>query len=273
MQAVTIGPWMFAIGLVAIVAGLVVADVAAWVFKRRTRVDAGTPLWLLVIVALAAARIAFVLREWAAYAASPLAILDLRDGGYLPLAGVIVLAIGALAWIARRPALRKPLSISLGAGLAVWCAVAWGVPRIGAAPAARVLPDVVLQRLDGMPVRLRSLEGRPLVVNIWATWCPSCRSEMPMLVAASKRMPGVRFVFVDHGESATVVAAHVKAMGMDPASVLLDRRGQLMRDFHFPGCPATVFAKAGGGVTQAHLGPLSIGTLRADLQPLLVLAD
>lgn len=272
MQALTIGPWMFAMGLVAIVAGLIVADATAWLFKRRTRVDASTPLWLLLIVALATARIAFVVREWGAYAASPWAMLDLRDGGYLPLAGVIVLVIGALAWIVRRPSLRKPLSISVGAGLAVWAAVAWGVPRIGAAPTANALPDVVLQRLDGTPVRLQSLQGQPLVVNIWATWCPSCRSEMPMLVAASKHMPDVRFVFVDHGESAATVAAHVKAMGMDPASVLLDQRGRLMRDFHLPGCPATVFANTAGTVTRVHLGPLSVGTLRANLKPLLVRA-
>ena len=46
-----------------------------------------------------------------------------------------------------------------------------------------VMPDFDLRDLDGAPVRLSDLEGRPAVLNSWATSCPPCRRELPALDA------------------------------------------------------------------------------------------
>lgn len=268
MQAVTIGPWVFAIGLVALVLGWIAANVAAWFGKRRTKVDAGTPLWVLLLTALVAARIAFVVRGWHAYAASPLSILDIRDGGFAWPAGVVVLIAGTLIWMWRRPHLRQPLSASVGVGLAVWAVVAFGAPQLGARRAYPMLPVAALQRLSGQPVAANALAGKPLVVNLWATWCAPCRSEMPMLVAASRELHGVRFVFVDHGEDAATVEHYFAQAKLDPRHVLLDRHGELMRAYQLPGCPATLFVDASGKVESVHLGVLSAAALRVEVQKL-----
>lgn len=273
MHAISVGPWVFAFGLVALVLGWVVANAAAWIARRRTRVDVGTPLWVLLLVALVAARVVFVARGWQAYAASPASILDVRDGGFSWVAGVAVLIAGTLVWMWRRPHLRRPLAGSVGAGLAMWAIVAFGAPRLGGQSAFPPLPAVALQRLDGQPVRLAALEGKPMVVNIWATWCGPCRSELPMLVKASRQMDDVRFVFVDHGEPAATVAKYLQDAGLDPRHVLLDTHGTLMQDYRLPGCPATLFVTPTGEVRAVHLGVLSAAALRVQLQSLLAAPD
>ena len=266
MHAVTIGPWVFAIGLVALVLGWLVADGAAWFVKRRTDVDVGTPLWVLLLLALVVARLAFVLRGWHAYAAAPVSILDIRDGGFSWMAGVAVLILGTLIWSWRRPRLRGPLSVSVGTGLAMWAAVALGAPQLGQHRTYPPLPGITLTQLDGQPVPLAALEGKPMIINIWATWCAPCRSELPMLVAASHQMHGVRFVFVDHGEPAGTVRNYLKQAGLDPRHVLLDSHGKLMQDYQLPGCPATLFVSASGQVQNLHLGTLSAATLQVNVQ-------
>ena len=266
MHVVALGPWVFAIGLVALVLGWAVANVAAWIVKRLTDVDVGTPLWVLLLLALVVARAAFVALGWHAYIASPISILDIRDGGFSWIAGVAVLVLGTLVWTWRRPRLRRPLSVSVGTGLAMWAAVALGAPLLGGHSTYPPLPGITLTQLDGQPVNLATLEGKPTIINIWATWCGPCRSELPMLVAASQQMRGVRFVFVDHGEPASTVRDYLEQAGLDPQHVLLDSQGKLMQDYQLPGCPATLFVSSSGEVRNVHVGTLSAATLQVSVQ-------
>ncbi len=64
------------------------------------------------------------------------------------------------------------------------------------------VPDLTIQSLDGDLVSLRAMQGTPLVINFWASWCVPCRQEAPVLAAAAQRMAGkAQFVGVDivHG--------------------------------------------------------------------------
>lgn len=87
-----------------------------------------------------------------------------------------------------------------------------------------------------------------------------------MLVAASHKMPAMRFVFVDHGEPASTVRDYLKPAGLNPEHVLLDTQGQLMQDYRLPGCPATLFVSPSGQVRRLHLGTLSAATLQVSVQ-------
>jgi len=125
---------------------------------------------------------------------------------------------------------------------------------------AKGLPDVALEALaGGDTVNLAQVEGgRPLVVNLWATWCPPCRRELPMLAAAARSNPGVGFYFVDQGETRETVRAYLDErpdLALD--GVLLDGAGELSNRFGAVGLPVTLFFDAKGKHVLTHLGEVT----------------
>lgn len=269
MRVITLGPWLLPVGILAIVLGWFAAWAVAAILRRRGQADSAPALWWLLLIALLAGRAAYVIRWWPAYRASAWwNIFDIRDRGFEPWAAGIVLVLSVLLVAWRRPRLRRPLPLATAGGLAVavlTLVVAWQL-QTAAHPR---LPNVELRQLDGQSVNLTALAGEPLVINLWATWCPPCRRELPMLLRASHDMPGVRFVFVDQGESAATVWAFLQKQGqMAPEYLLLDAAGDLARAYRAPGYPATLFIDADGRLRDLYIGPLSRATLTVHLQSL-----
>ncbi|MBC5810929.1 MAG: redoxin domain-containing protein [Candidatus Eremiobacteraeota bacterium] len=90
-------------------------------------------------------------------------------------------------------------------------------PQVG-----KPAPDFVLKTLDGKTVRLSDYRGKTLVVNVWATWCPPCRQEMPDLLSsyASLRSQKVAFLGVDTTEEAPIIRAYVVAKNVPYAQAV-----------------------------------------------------
>jgi cytochrome c biogenesis protein CcmG/thiol:disulfide interchange protein DsbE len=63
-----------------------------------------------------------------------------------------------------------------------WLSLAWAAPSVG-----NPAPDLVVPELDGKTFDLASLRGKVVVVDFWATWCPSCRDEMNALDAVYRK--------------------------------------------------------------------------------------
>ena len=243
---------------------------AVWLARRddpdRSRgAAAGGAVWRSALIGLAASRLAFVAASPAAYLAAPLLILDLRDGGWSPAIGAAA-ALAALARFAwRSPALRRPLAAGAAAG-----ALLWGSASALLGQNERVeLPNLALATLAGAPTQLAdAVRGKPAVINLWATWCPPCLAEMPLLAEAAQRSPGVRFIFVNQGEPAATVERWLGEQRFALPAVLLDTGMQLGPAIGSGGLPTTLFVDAQGGIVVRHMGILSSASLAARLREL-----
>jgi thiol-disulfide isomerase/thioredoxin len=265
MDAINIGTLSFSIPLLAIFGAVMTST---WVGTRVARargVDAEATLWFVILFALLVARAAFVVRYADLYLAAPLGILDIRDGGFSAPAGIAAtLAAGAwLSW--RRAGMRKPLLAAIAAGNAVLLlgAALTLVPRGESAP----IPALALSGLDGRTVQLESLAGKPVVINLWASWCPPCRREMPVLRQAQLNHPEITFVFANQGETADAVRKYLAAEHIALENVLLDSSSRLGSLTGSGALPTTLFYNAKGTLVERRLGELSAATLAARLEP------
>lgn len=127
-----------------------------------------------------------------------------------------------------------------------------------AASHARTLPDITLERLTGGTVALATAAGQPVVINLWATWCPPCRRELPMMAAAARSTPGVGFYFADQGEDRATVKAYLDERPELPAEhMLLDGSSALSNAFEAMGLPVTLFFDARGNHVLTHVGEVT----------------
>lgn len=128
---------------------------------------------------------------------------------------------------------------------------------------AERLPDLSLPCLtDGPAINISDFDGRPVVVNLWATWCGPCREEMPVLQDAHERYAGeVSFVGVNTKDSPDGAGAFLQEVGVTYPQ-LVDVDGQLLDRLGIPGLPVTVVLDERGRVATRHVGPLTHETLR-----------
>lgn len=243
---------------------LLTAAVAGQLAGRRSKVSIAPLLLDMLLVGLVAGRVAFVALWFEQYSKAPLTMLDSRDGGFLAWAGLgSALAYGA--WRAgRQQQLRNPLAAGVLAGALAWFMS--GAPAMMQVQQGKSVPAVTLAALDGAAVALPELaRGRPAVINLWATWCPPCIREMPVLAAAQQRYLGIQFIFANQGESAATVAHFLRAQGLKLDHVLLDPASATGRAVGSSGMPTTLFFDAQGQLVDAHLGAVSDASLAAKL--------
>jgi thiol-disulfide isomerase/thioredoxin len=229
--------------------------------------SAGDLLLSAIGLGLLISRMTHVGAHHQAYFAEPWAVIDVRDGGWNTWVG-LASGIGFVVWRARRlPHWRKALAMGTAAGLTVWSVGTWLL--LTAAP--RDVPDLELQDLaTGQVVSLRKLAtDKPVVINLWATWCGPCRHEMPVLAAAQTRHPGVVFIFANQGEAAQTVRQYLAAERLELTYVALDRQSQLGPALGSAGLPTTVFFDREGQRVDAHMGALNRAALDSKIAPIL----
>lgn len=227
--------------------------------SRNTGVAVEPILWKTLLVGLVVARFAFVWEFRAAYMVSPLSMLDIRDGGWNATAGFIGAWLFALSLYGRRPALRKPMQAALLTGSVVWLV---GSIALSLRPeTGQEMPALGFPSLAGPTVQLAEFKGQPTVVNLWASWCPPCVREMPVLQKAQVDQPGVNFVFLNQGESPDKVGAWLQARNLTLHNVLLDPTRTAGAAFKQSALPMTLFFDAKGRLVSTRIGELSSATL------------
>ncbi|MDN4058405.1 TlpA disulfide reductase family protein [Massilia sp. YIM B02769] len=266
LDAINIGPVAMPVRVLAALAAVLAANLAALWWRRRRGIDTDPALWHMLLWGFLAARAAFVLKHFASYRDDPLSMLDIRDGGFVAFAGLLVAFAIGFEHVRRHGALRRPLMSAALLGVAVWAGATFAAYATG--PAAPPLPDIALKRLDGSDVALRSLSGKPMVVNLWATWCPPCRREMPALGRAQAADPGVAFVFVNGTEDAATIGRYLDDAGLKLGNMLVDPALALARATGVQGYPTTLFYDRDGKLVARHMGELSPAQLQEQMAAL-----
>lgn len=106
--------------------------------------------------------------------------------------------------------------------LAVLCSLAVAAdpdakPPLDPIPDKPAAPAFELQGADGKTYRLADMQGKPVIVNFWATWCPPCRAEMPSMQRAWQQLKddGVLMVAVNVGEGKDEIAGFLEQVPVD----------------------------------------------------------
>jgi len=143
--------------------------------------------------------------------------------------------------------------------------------RIPSPLVGRSAPDFTLSLLDGGELRLADLRGKPVVINLWASWCyPACWNEAPRLEAAWRRYKDqgvvlVGIVYQDtEGNARDFIQRHGKTYpnGMDPQS-------RIAIEYGLYGVPETFFIDRDGKIAYKHFGEIDMETLMAQIEGLL----
>ena len=155
----------------------------------------------------------------------------------------------------------------------------WGAPDVlqalstiaGPQPtppaASGTAPAFTLSGTDGKQVTLASLAGKPAVINFWASYCPPCRAEMPLLQRLVGQRSGIQLVLVDEGDSNQAARSFLGSLGINQPA-LLDSDLSVGRAYGAIALPTTVFVRSDGTIAARHIGQLDEGVLAAQLTTL-----
>lgn len=127
------------------------------------------------------------------------------------------------------------------------------------------LPDYQVQTLGGEPFSLASLRGEPVLLNVWATWCPPCVREMPALQRVHEQLgpQGLRIVGVSVDSKPGMINAWGRPGGdiqqfVDEYGltfdILWDPSGEIETAYALPGLPTTFLIDRKGRVVQKVVG-------------------
>lgn len=229
-------------------------------------------LWLGLI----GARLGFAVQNWRAYKDAPWTLLYVWQPGYSLLAGVMVGAVFLLWRLWQRPqaerlAYTKILAGGFGLSLGLVLLLIFSISLDIGEGRLRVgdpAPNFHLQDLEGAPVALADLQGNAVVLNFWATWCPPCRREIPMLDAMNKvyMEKGAIVVGVDVGENINTVKRYIDDLGVTYPIWIggegYDNTQALLTSFGGVGLPTTVFIDPEGVIRAFQVGELSAGIVQ-----------
>ncbi|MBF6569868.1 MAG: TlpA family protein disulfide reductase [Candidatus Binataceae bacterium] len=146
------------------------------------------------------------------------------------------------------------------------------VPGSGS-DAGQLAPDLSLVDLNGRTVLLSALRGKVIFLNVWATWCPVCRREMPAiqkLYAEFKNYPDFHLIAASEDQNQAAVAPFIENHGYQ-FQVLLDPGSQVGNAYRVRGLPSTFIIDRTGRVIWNCVGGLdwSSADLRNTLRRLL----
>lgn len=134
-------------------------------------------------------------------------------------------------------------------------------------PSIETAPNFTAQTVYGDTVSLDDYRGQLVMLNFWATWCPPCRAEMPLLQSAYEQLEGMGFTIlaVNNSETLAQVTPFVESYGLT-FPVLMDEQATVQRQFNITGYPTSMFLDPDGDVYAVHSGMINADQLSYYIQ-------
>lgn len=196
MNAIVTGPLVLAPDRFAAILAIGVFLLASAILSRR--LDKRLDRWagLSAIVGIVAARAGHVLMHWSSFREEPGRIPAIWQGGFDIPSGRAGVALVTVLYARSAPFAAGAVATLALAGLTGTAAL-----QLTRATYDQQAPITRMATLDGTARSIGDFQGQPIVVNLWATWCPPCRREMPMMARVAAERRDVSFVFANQSES------------------------------------------------------------------------
>jgi peroxiredoxin len=169
-------------------------------------------------------------------------------------------------------------------GLILLAGLVWifaSVDKTGASTAGRIpapqkgflAPDFTLATPTGVKYTLSELKGKAVIVNIWATWCPPCRAEMPTIQKLYQEYQSQGLVVL--GVNSTVQDNPLDIMPFITQynltfPILLDETGYLGAKYNLRSLPSSFFINRDGSIAEVVIGgPMSEALLQTNIEEIL----
>ena len=140
--------------------------------------------------------------------------------------------------------------------------------RLPSALTGQQVPDFSLPGLEPVSEGLRSADlatGKPIILNVWASWCGPCREEHPHLMALASA--GVIVFGLNYKDDADAARRFIGALGNPYSRIGADTRGQVSIDFGVYGVPETFVIDGSGSIVSRFAGPLDRAILQKAILP------
>ena len=122
----------------------------------------------------------------------------------------------------------------------------------------KATPDLSFADVDGKPLSLQDFRGKLVLLNVWATWCPPCRKELPSLASLQRELGGTAFqvlmLSTDTGRE-TAVRRLFGELALDDSDIFIDSTGSATRDLGVFGMPTTLLLDGDGNEIGRKIGP------------------
>ncbi|WP_338794761.1 TlpA disulfide reductase family protein [Stenotrophomonas maltophilia] len=219
----------------------------------------------MLLIGLLCGRVSFVVLNFALYRSEPWSILQVTDGGY----HLMVVLVAGLSWglWRLRPwrQLRAPVLTSALVGVLFW--VAGGQLLSAWEERQMPLPALQVADLQGDRIDLQQFRGKPLVLNLWATWCGPCRVRCRCWRRHNRHM------MTCSSYSSTRVKPWMRSRvswyeRLMLGNVLLDDDAAASTVLGVQAYPSTLFFDADGRLRELHLGELTAAGLEHKLRRL-----
>jgi thiol-disulfide isomerase/thioredoxin len=131
-----------------------------------------------------------------------------------------------------------------------------------------VLNDVMVNTLDGVSVSLQEItNGKPAVINSWATWCPFCTKELGDFAELQKNNPDVIVIAINRRESNEKNLEYLNETNLaDSLLFLLDEDDKFYKSIGGFAIPETIFVNSDGTIETHKRGPMNIDEMQLLLE-------